>query len=251
MNIIDVINNSLLIFIYSFIGGLLPALFWLWFWLHEDNKHKEPRKIIMYVFVFGMLGVFISFFFQKMLALYFNLQMSDIGSYNRFIENHPLVNLIFVIIEEFIKYVCAYVIFFRTKVFNEPIDAFIYLMTAAIGFSAIENSLYLIKPLIEGQTIDIIINSNLRFIGANILHVASSGILGLFIGYSFYKRPFMREIYTWFGLLLAIFIHWIFNYILILSSQSLLLVFSTVWIITVFLIISLENIKRIKRETGV
>lgn len=246
--ILNVLNNSLTVFFYSLIGGLIPALFWLWFWMHEDNKHKEPRKIILFTFVLAMLGVFVSFALQKTLMVYFYTVLGNIGVPTNFIENHGIANLIFVIIEEFVKYVCAYTIFFRTKLFREPIDAFIYLMTAAIGFSAMENSLYLIKPILEGQTIDLIINSNIRFIGANVLHVASSGVLALFIGYSFCKKPLIKEIYIWSGLSLAVLLHWVFNLILMKSSESIVLLFASVWIIVIFLIISLEEVKRIKCE---
>ena len=31
--------------------GILPALLWLWFWLHEDRLHPEPRKTIMFMFL--------------------------------------------------------------------------------------------------------------------------------------------------------------------------------------------------------
>jgi len=137
-------------------------------------------------------------------------------------------------------------IFFRTKLFKAPIDAFLYLMTAALGFVAMENSLYLIKPLIEGQTIDLIINSNIRFIGANVLHVASSGILALFIGYSFCKKPFIRELFIWLGLILAIILHWIFNLILINYSHSIIFIFVSVWVVIIFLILSLEKVKKVK-----
>lgn len=244
--LLPLLNNSFVIFFYSLIGGLLPALFWLWFWLHENDKQKEPMRIIFFVFLLGMLGVFVSFFLQKMLALYFDLRIGDVGDYIRSINNNNVVNLIFVIIEEFIKFLCAYMIFFKTKLFKEPIDAFVYLMTAALGFVAMENSLYLIKPLIEGQTIDIIITSNIRFVGANLLHVASSGILALFIGYSFCKKPFIREIFIWFGLLFAVLLHWIFNLILINKSHSIIFIFISVWVVIIFLIIALEKIKKIK-----
>ncbi len=237
--ILFVLNSSFTIFFYALIGGLIPSLIWLWFWMHEDNKHKEPRKIILITFLLGMCGAFVALFLQNMLNTYFNWEGIDIN-------NYKTVNLIFVIIEEFVKFACAYVIFFRTKLFDEPIDAFIYLMTAAIGFAAMENSLYLIKPLIEGQTLNLIINTNIRFVGANILHIASSGILALFIGYSFCKRPLVREVCIWAGLITAILMHWLFNLFLLQSVHSILFVFLAVWIVIIFIILSLENVKTIK-----
>ena len=237
--IVLILHSSLTVFFYALIGGLIPSLIWLWFWLHEDNNHKEPRRIILLIFLLGMAGAFISLFFQHIFNWYFNWYTIDV-------TNYKTVNLIFVIIEELVKFVCAYVIFFRTKLFDEPIDAFLYLMTAAIGFAAMENILYLIKPLLAGQTIDLIINSNIRFIGANILHVASSGILALCIGYSFCKRPIIREAYIWIGLIVATLVHWVFNIFLLTSVNSIVFVFLAVWIEIIFIILSLENLKQIK-----
>ena len=237
--ILLVLNSSFTIFFYALIGGLIPSLIWLWFWLNEDNKHKEPRKVILITFLLGMCGAFVALFLQNVFNTYFHWDTIDIG-------NYKIVNLIFVIIEEFVKFACAYVIFFRTKLFDEPIDAFLYLMTAAIGFAAMENSLYLIKPLIQGQTLDLIINTNIRFIGANILHVASSGILALCIGYSFCKRPLIREMYIWMGLIMATILHWLFNIFLLTSVNSIIFVFLATWIVIIFIILSLENMKQIK-----
>lgn len=239
--IVLVIDNSFAVFFYSLVGGLIPSLIWLWFWMHEDNKHKEPRKIILITFLFGMCGAFVSLFIQHMFNHYFSWHNHMID-----MTNYRTVNLIFVIIEEFVKFFCAYVIFFRTKLFDEPIDAFLYLMTAAIGFAAMENTLYLINPLIRGETLDLIINSNIRFIGANILHVASSGVLALFIGYSFCKRAIVREAYIWFGLITATILHWLFNIFLLHSVNSIIFVFLATWIVIIFIILSLENLKRIK-----
>lgn len=245
-DILNILNNSFIIFFYALFAGLIPALLWLWFWLHEKDKHKEPVKVIFMVFLLGMLGVFVSFILQKALAIYFDFKINDIGNFVRSSQNHQITNLIFVIIEEFIKFLCAYTVFFRTKVFDEPIDAFIYLMTAALGFAAMENSLYLVNPLINGDTINVIISSNLRFIGANVLHVASSGLLALFIGYAFYKGKIIKELYTWIGLIFAVLLHWMFNILLINHSNSTLFIFLSVWVVIIFLILSLEKIKNLR-----
>ena len=237
--ILTLLQSSFTIFFFSLIGGIIPSLIWLRFWLQEDNKHKEPRRIIAITFLLGMLGAFVSLFLQYSFNKYFNSHIVDL-------ENYKIINLIYVIIEEFVKFACAYVIFFRTKYFDEPIDAFLYLMTAAIGFAAMENSLHLIRPLIEGQTFELIINTNIRFIGANILHVASSGILALFIGYSFCRRPIVREMYIWIGLTVATLTHWLFNVTLLTSINSVVFVFLATWLVIVFIILSLEKIKVIK-----
>lgn len=42
---------------FSLVGGVLPVLLWLWFWLREDRLHPEPRSLIMLSFFWGMLMV--------------------------------------------------------------------------------------------------------------------------------------------------------------------------------------------------
>ncbi len=241
--------NSFVIFFYALLGGMIPALFWLWFWMHEKHKHHEPRRLIVKVFICGMAAVFISYICQRAVAGYLHLQAGDLAGadFDAISDKHYLLTLIYVIIEEMAKFGAAYVIAFRTKAFDEPIDAFIYLMTAAVGFSAMENTLFLIQPLVDGQTLDTIVTGYMRFIGASVLHIASSGVLSIFIGLSFCKRPFKKEIYVWIGLSIAVAIHWIFNVLLVATDgSSTFLVFSSIWIVTIFLILALERVKTIK-----
>lgn len=241
--------DTLLIFAYVLAGGLIPALFWLWFWMHEEHKHNEPKRTLVTTFVLGMIAVFVSYFLQKGLVQYFHIQLGADAGFNLegSIQNHPIVTLLFVIIEELAKFFAAYVVVFRLKWFREPIDAFIYLMTAALGFAAMENTLYLLQPLLSGETMETIITGHTRFIGSSVLHVASSGLLSVFIGLSFCKSPLVRELRIWFGMLVAIGIHWLFNILLIISDNSYsFLIFSAVWIVTIALIIALERVKQIK-----
>ena len=51
----------------SLIGGILPALFWLYFWLREDKLKPEPRSLIMLSFFGGMAAVLAAFFAEKII----------------------------------------------------------------------------------------------------------------------------------------------------------------------------------------
>ncbi len=241
--------QTMTVFAYALLGGLVPGLFWLWFWLHEKHDHDEPKIVIFKVFFLGMIAVFISYILQKSISVYLMGQAMAIGVVdfeNQIGANH-LVSLIYVIIEEMTKFGAAYVIAFKTKIFDEPIDAFIYLMTAAVGFAAMENTLYLIQPLLHGATLETIVTGHMRFIGSSILHVASSGALSVCIGISFYKSFWKKEAFICIGLVIACLIHFSFNFFLTISDgSSAFLVFSSVWIITIILILTLEKVKQIK-----
>ena len=48
---------NLEVLLYVFLGGLVPAILWLWFWLREDSAHPEPRGLIVITFIAGMVSV--------------------------------------------------------------------------------------------------------------------------------------------------------------------------------------------------
>lgn len=225
-------------FVYAFLGGLLPSLIWMWFWMHESHRHNEPKSIITLTFVAGMCTVFLVFPFQKYLPELLGMTKGSTATLT-----------LWAFLEEFFKFAAAWICALKIKsVFNEPIDAFIYMMTAALGFVAMENTFYMLAPLLQGDTVSSIMTGNLRFMGASLLHVVASGSMSVFIAYAYYKNFKVKEIFWIIGLLLATLIHTLFNYFIYKSaSEHLFLIFSFVWITTVILIIALEKVKLIKK----
>jgi RsiW-degrading membrane proteinase PrsW (M82 family) len=131
---------------------------------------------------------------------------------------------------------------------NEPIDPIIYMITAALGFVALENTLFIFGPLISDDFTTSIITGNLRFIGASLLHVLSSGIIGVFLAFSFYKPKSVRIIMASFGLVLAIIFHTAFNLLIIhLDNLGAMLAFGLVWIGIVMLLLAFEKAKTIAK----
>jgi len=51
-------TNDPKILIFSALIGIVPALFWLWFWLKEDKEKPEPSGILTLCFIAGMLSIF-------------------------------------------------------------------------------------------------------------------------------------------------------------------------------------------------
>ncbi len=219
--------------IYALLGGIIPAIFWLNFWLKEDN-HREPRHVILGAFLLGMATIFIAIPLEHIVNLFF--------------PNYNLITLfLWASIEEIVKFGAAYIIAIRTRFNIEPIDASIYLITAALGFAAFENTLFLLTPLADGDIAAGIVSINLRFVGATLLHVISSGIIGVFLGLVFYKSKSIKHTMLVIGLLTAIVLHTLFNHFIITRGDNLLVVFSGVWIGLVVVILVLEHIKKIKR----
>jgi len=220
----------------SLFGGVLPALLWLWFWLKEDNLHPEPRSRILMVFIGGMASVFIVLPLEK---LVFSLIISGISLFMVFIWAG---------IEELSKYGLAYFTALKNKVTDEPIDAIIYMITAALGFSALENALFIFNFVDNGNFIQSIMTGNSRFLGATLLHVASSATIGIMIGLSYYKRPLIKKIFLFTGIALSILLHTIFNLLIIKIENDLFFIFSGVWILIILLIVLIEKVKKVRYQ---
>src|SRR3989344_6540894 len=90
----------------------------------------------------------------------------------------------------------------------------IYMLTAALGFAALENTLFLIAPLANGDITKSLLTGNLRFIGATLLHIAASSIIGAFAAFFFYKSKKIKDAAIFIGLIVAIILHAAFNLII-------------------------------------
>jgi RsiW-degrading membrane proteinase PrsW (M82 family) len=127
------------------------------------------------------------------------------------------------------------------------------MLTAALGFAAIETTLFLTEPLAKGQLLNGLIASNFRSIGPMLIHLVSSAILGLFIGLAFYKSKLVKFLYLIVGLLTAIILHSIFNFFIVLNDTTHNMSFFWLatlgtWIFVVIILAFFEKVKRVVRK---
>lgn len=219
-------------FAIAFLGGLIPALFWLWFWLKEDRQRPEPLFLIGLAFLAGMAVVPIALPLQKLA-----------------IEIYSEDNLVFVwvIIEEVLKYAAALIFILWNTQVDEPIDLIIYLIAIALGFSALENALFIFNPLVVGDYLNSALTGTFRFLGASLLHVLASGTVGALLAFAYYKSNKLKMIYGLFGLFLAIVLHALFNFFIMdASGEAILGVFLFVWMGIIVLFLVFEKVKLIE-----
>lgn len=225
----DVISFS-----YAFLIGFLPTLIWVGFWLLQDTKHPEPRHLVVRAFAAGMLGVLIVLPLEKLAVDY--------------VTGGFFLLLLWAMIEETTKFLIAWVAVLRHRAVDEPIDILLYLITVALGFAALENTLFLAAPLMNGQFEHGLITGNLRFLGATLIHVLSTAVIGGALALAFYKSRFRQFLYGVIGVILAVLLHALFNFSIINTRADLLLtVFAAVWVGIVFLLLALERVKSIHR----
>lgn len=234
------------IIIYALVGGILPALFWLYYWLQEDKRRPEPVGLIFLTFVFGLLSVPAAIVIEGFID---SLILDNIPVETLFYTNYTAAItgiILFAATEEIVKYIATDRAALHKTANDEPIDVMIYLITAALGFSALENSLYFYNTIAANTAHLAIVNTSVRFIGASLLHIASSGILGAFIAFSYYKKNYIAKRYLFTGFIFAITLHTIFNSFIIRSEEFTLIGLATVWISIVAIILVFEKVKKIK-----
>ncbi|MFQ6083818.1 MAG: PrsW family intramembrane metalloprotease [Candidatus Aminicenantia bacterium] len=221
------VSNYILNYPLYILFGVLPSLIWLNFYLRKDVK-PEPKSMILKIFFYGMLATLPTIFFET--AIFGEFEKLNFSPSVIFILN---IFLGTALAEEFLKFLVVKEKVLNSPEFDEPIDAMVYMIIAALGFAAGENILILIsagnqgsagggllfslKSAFFGEIFEI---SLLRFLGATFLHALSSAIIGFFIGLSFFeKRGRGKLIFV--GLILAIILHGFYNFSIIKVEGNL------------------------------
>lgn len=213
---------------YAFLGGLLPAFIWLYLILKEDASHPEPRSLIAFTFLVGMVAVPIAAFLENYAV---NLDLEN---------NLPDVVYWIPLIEEVLKYAMAAIFILWRRAVDEAPDYIIYMITIALGFAAAENMLYIFNSP-DGNLAGV---SHMRFIGSTVLHVVASASIGFALAFSVEARPHWRIVSAALGLILAIALHSAFNALMINEAASAALVpLFLVWIVAVIFFAAFEVLK--------
>lgn len=233
-------------YIVAILAGLLPALIWLVFWRREDRRRPEPKGLILLAFISGALAVPMALPLQKWVSdfLLSGTRIEEV--FKTHFTTAIIAVILWAFIEEALKLIMAALSVLWRKEVDEPIDPMIYLISTALGFSAVENILFLFNPISNANTIGTIITGDLRFIGASLLHIASSAIIGFFMALGFYRKTWTKRLLCTLGLILSVALHTVFNFFIILSQgPKIFLAFGLVWVAIILILVIFEKAKRI------
>lgn len=223
--------------------GLVPSFAWLIFYIREDVKHPEPKILIFFSFLVGGLVTFAVLPIQ----LWLNNRLPSLG-----IPIYSLTSfLILGAIEEIFKFLSVYIFIHRRHEFDEPLHAMIYMITAALGFAAVENVASIFQAA-NGTVLNVAIleSLTLRFVGATLLHSLTSGLVGYYWGQAFgrglkayYLRHKRELLFVGKGLIIASVLHAVFNYLIIKTGPASLAVVFVVFV-GFFLLSDFERFKK-------
>lgn len=206
--------------------------------MREDTEQPEPRSLLTACFFGGMLAVLIAIFAEQYVA---GIVADPNWKYTWWAA-----------IEEIMKFVAVALIALFTRYNDEPVDAMIYCITVALGFAALENTLFVLTPLSNGDLVSGIIHGNLRSVGATLVHVVSSALVGFGLSLTFYRSRAAKFFCLVLALGGAIAIHAAFNVTIVNAGpMDTLKAFGWIWGAVVVMIILFEEIKAVKpKVTG-
>jgi len=215
-----------------FFLSLLPGVAWLFFYLQEDC-HPEPKHLLLLVFFAGAASALFAYYAQINLSRF----LQQMG-----VEGFSILSLLLLAgIEELSKFSATWLAIHRNPEFDEPIDAMVYMVIAALGFATVENLGALTNNIAHvadfGRALE---TASLRFVGATLLHTLSSALVGYY--WSLAIRAFNTKRFLVFGIGAATVLHAVFNY-LILSYGDLSYALLFVVIVGFFILSDFEKLR--------
>jgi RsiW-degrading membrane proteinase PrsW (M82 family) len=188
--------------------SLLPCVLWLWYFASRNRHKRPPRNLLARIFLFGALAT-VPAFGLNLLGQGLTGRIFGTGEFT-----HLLVLLLVVgPVEETVKFLVVYGYALRKKEFNEPLDGVVYSATAALGFAAAENLIYLSQ---HDPTLVL-----LRGPLSNPGHALFSALWGLSLSQAKAAPNLLRirlPIYVR-GLLAAALVHSLFDILLVAASR--------------------------------
>ena len=193
--------------IFSFVLAVIPALFLVRYFYKQDNLKKEPKGLIVKVFLLGIVSTIPIIIIEIILSEFNKLILADTIQFFAF-----KAFIVAGFSEEYLKFLVVRIYPYRKKYFDEVMDGIVYTVVASLGFACLENVIY----VINGGILTAII----RAFTAIPLHALAAGIMGYYIGEGkFASDKKIRNRFFIQGLIWAILIHGLYDFFLFISPQ--------------------------------
>jgi RsiW-degrading membrane proteinase PrsW (M82 family) len=201
--------------------GLVPSFIWLAFYLRKDH-HPEPNSMVLKIFTWGMLLAPLAIILEFLLIWILNpgaspWEVISGAAQDGFWIILVSATLIPATVEELLKYLIIKAKVLKHSEFDEPTDAMLYCIIAALGFAAIENLLVLSNKMPALPLRETLTTILLRFLGATFVHALAAAIVGFWLAWGLLHLE-KRKIFVLLGLSTAIAFHAAYNYLIFTIS---------------------------------
>jgi protease PrsW len=193
--------------------SLAPIVLLLWYFDRLDKAHKESRRFLWSIFLWGVLVTFIAGGAEYLLESNFTGYITD-----KWTQLFVVAFVFVALIEEGLKFWVVKKKAFPHPAFNEHYDGVIYAVVASLGFAALENVFYVMDG---GISVGVI---------RSVLSVPAHALFGATMGYYFSLARFAgnkndEQSYLMKGLFYAVFWHGLYDFMLMSSSIISMIVF--------------------------
>jgi RsiW-degrading membrane proteinase PrsW (M82 family) len=193
---------------FSFALAVIPALFLVRYYYRQDSLKKEPKRLIVNVFLFGIISTVPVIIIELILT-----------QFNKLLQEESLEFFAFKAFivagfsEELLKFLIVRYYVFKKADFDEVMDGIVYAVVAGLGFACLENIIYVVHGGISTAII--------RAFTAIPLHALAAGIMGYYIGEAkFVTDSKIRNRLFVQGLLWAIAIHGLYDFLLFITPLA-------------------------------
>ncbi|NLY19124.1 MAG: PrsW family intramembrane metalloprotease [Clostridiaceae bacterium] len=178
-----------------------------------DRYDREPVRLLIKLFVFGMLSAIPTIIAERLL--------SNLNIFGGLLSIAWTAFIVAGLTEEYFKRLVVMKLAYYHGAFNEKLDGIIYCTFSALGFATIENIMY----VVSGYDAD-------PYIGLyrGLLSVPAHMLFAVTMGYYLSLAKFSpdnrtRSFYFKRSLVIPIFLHGSFNFILMAGIQLLMILF--------------------------
>ncbi len=167
----------------------------------KDKHEKEPKRLLLRAFFFGMLSVFLTLIISAGVGKFVLLDHSDVGQLA--IYAFGMVALI----EEGSKYFFVRYFLYNHNEFNEPFDGIVYAVMVSMGFALLENVFYVFDGGL-GTAV-------MRMFTAVPAHATFAVLMGFFLGKAKFQHK--NAAFGLIGLFAAVILHGFYDYFLFMD----------------------------------
>ena len=220
--------------IILFILAIIPILI-LGLYIYNKDVEKEPKILLLKLFVCGIFSSFFVFLFIYLLFEIFDdfsINLYEYSYFKYFIYSFMLVAFL----EEGCKWLSTRFVGYNSKYFDEAYDIIVYASFVALGFSFVENIMYVFNYGISAAILRALIS-----VPGHLSFGIMMGYYMLLAKLSKTKKDYRK--YMIFSFVFPLLIHGSYDFLLLLKNTYILIILLT--LLFLFYIFSYIKIKKV------
>lgn len=227
----DIMSIKVLLFVIAFVPIVSLGSF-----VYYKDKNKEPIKILIEMFLAGIVATFITVMLSTLLGILVP-GYSELYNSRDYVGLYAFSLISVALLQEFSKWVLVYILGYNNKEYDEPYDMIVYSLFISLGFAFIENLIYVYDG---GANVSLF-----KAFGDVVLQACMGVFIGYFISLAklahIDKKPYIK--YVILSLAVPCILHSILDYLLILGN--LVFIFLFIVVIVVAYYFAYKNISRL------